>query len=63
MLIKNIYITKNLTDFSETVETGVDPRLRSFTGREAKRKGVKSQWNLIDLYLIRQRSCTTDMSK
>ena len=27
LVIKNIFIMKNLTDFRKTVETGVDPRL------------------------------------
>ena len=27
IVIKNIFIVKNLTDFRKTVETGVDPRL------------------------------------
>ena len=30
-IIQNIFIMKNVTDFRETVETGVDPRLKSLS--------------------------------
>ena len=32
IIIKNMFIMKNLTDFRKTVETGVDPRLRGGRG-------------------------------
>ena len=31
--IENIFIMKNLTDFRQTLETGVDPRLTSLEAR------------------------------